>query len=72
MDGVASISVQTTIAAPPERVWAEIADIGEENLDFPARMGGGVGGALAAPLLRWVWRRNLANLKSLVERPSAV
>jgi carbon monoxide dehydrogenase subunit G len=151
MDGVASISVQTTIAAPPERVWAEIEDIGshvrwmedavairftsaersgegaafdcdtklgpfhltdrmvvtewdppralgirhagvvtgtgrfllepsvsgtrftwEEELDFPARMGGGVGGTLAAPLLRWVWRRNLANLKSLVEGPPAV
>jgi hypothetical protein len=44
----------------------------EEDLTFPAWMGGDVGGALAASALRRVWRRNLANLKSLVEGPAAV
>ena len=39
----------------------------EEDLTFPAWMGGGAGGAAAAPLLRRVWRRNLRNLKLLVE-----
>jgi hypothetical protein len=39
----------------------------EEQLAFPAWMGGRVGGAAAAPLLRAVWRRNLRNLKVLVE-----
>jgi uncharacterized protein YndB with AHSA1/START domain len=44
----------------------------EEELVFPAWMGGAAGGAAAAPLLRRVWRRNLLNLKRLVEGPSAV
>ena len=44
----------------------------EEDLAFPAWMGGGLGAAAAAPLLRRVWRRNLGNLKLLVEGPSAV
>ena len=39
----------------------------EERLTFPAWVGGGLGGAAAAPLLRRVWRRNLRNLKTLVE-----
>jgi len=39
----------------------------EETLTFPTRMGGALGGAAAAPLLRRVWRRNLRNLKVLVE-----
>jgi uncharacterized protein YndB with AHSA1/START domain len=43
----------------------------EESLTFPAWMGGEVGGRAAAPLLRRVWRRNLASLKSLVEGGSA-
>jgi len=44
----------------------------EEELVFPAWMGGAVGGAAGAPLLRRVWRRNLANLKRLVEGSAAV
>ena len=39
----------------------------EEDLVFPVWMGAAVGGAAAAPLLRRVWRRNLRNLKTLVE-----
>jgi hypothetical protein len=44
----------------------------EEELTFPAWMGGNVGGAAAAPMLRRVWRRNLHNLKTLVESAQAV
>lgn len=44
----------------------------EESLSFPIWMGGEIGGRAAAPLLRRVWRRNLANLKALVESESAV
>ena len=39
----------------------------EERLRFPLWAGGPVGGLLAKPVLRRVWRRNLANLKALVE-----
>jgi len=39
----------------------------EEELQFPTWMGGAAGAAAAAPLLRRVWRRNLRNLKVLVE-----
>jgi uncharacterized protein YndB with AHSA1/START domain len=144
---VTAIRVGTTITTPPERVWAEISDVGshvrwmedavairftseklgavgttfdcdtrigplrltdrmevtewdppramgirhvgvvtgsgrfrldpvpggthftwEEDLTFPRWMGGNVGGVLAAPVLRRVWARNLANLKALVEQ----
>jgi len=43
----------------------------QEDLAFPAWMGGELGGRAAAPMLRRVWRRNLANLKSLVEGQSS-
>ena len=44
----------------------------QEELFFPWWMGAQVGGAAATPLLRRVWRRNLRNLKMLVERSPAV
>ena len=44
----------------------------EERLSFPAWAGGGLGGAAAAPVLRRIWRRNLANLKALVESAGEV
>jgi uncharacterized protein YndB with AHSA1/START domain len=43
----------------------------EEELRFPTWMGGAGGGAIGAPLLRRVWRRNLRNLKALVEGQSS-
>lgn len=39
----------------------------EERLRFPWWMGGPLGGTLAAPLLKRIWRRNLRNLKRQVE-----
>jgi len=44
----------------------------EEELRFPAWAAGRLGGAAMAPVLRRVWHRNLANLKSLVEGGPAV
>lgn len=38
-----------------------------ERLHFPWWMGGPVGAVLARPVLRRVWRRNLRNLKGIVE-----
>jgi len=38
----------------------------EEDLRFPAWMGGAAGGAAAAPVLRRVWQRNLRNLRAYV------
>ena len=45
--------------------------IWEEDITFPAWMGGAAGGAAARPLLRRVWGRNLARLKALVEQGSS-
>lgn len=39
----------------------------EERLVFPWWMGGRLGSTAAGPVLRRVWRRNLANLKRQVE-----
>ena len=43
-----------------EFAWAE-------RLRFPWWMGGPVGGAIGAPVLKAIWRRNLRRLKALVE-----
>lgn len=42
-----------------------------ETLRFPARAGGPVGGLVGRPVLTWVWRRNLARFKALVEAGEA-
>ena len=39
-----------------------------ERLEVPWRLGGPIGGAVTAVVLRRVWARNLRNLKALVER----
>jgi uncharacterized protein YndB with AHSA1/START domain len=57
--------VLTPAAGGTSFAWAE-------TLTFPTWVGGNIGGAAAAPMLRRVWRRNLRNLKTLVESASAV
>jgi uncharacterized protein YndB with AHSA1/START domain len=42
-----------------------------EELSFPWWMGGAVGAVAGQVALRWVWRRNLAGLKELVEKGAA-
>ncbi len=39
----------------------------EERLHFPWWMGGPVGGVVAKPFLRSIWKRNLKTLKTMVE-----
>ena len=38
-----------------------------EELHFPMKLGGPLGAAVAAPVLRRIWRRNLRTLKAQVE-----
>jgi len=40
----------------------------DERLRFPWFLGGPAGAALAAPILKRIWRRNLANLRARVEQ----
>jgi hypothetical protein len=40
-----------------------------ERLVFPWRLGGPIGAAVARPVLAAVWRRNLRNLRAIVEAP---
>ena len=42
-----------------------------ERLRFPWWMGGSLGSAVAAPFFRYVWKRNLKNLKAVVSATSS-
>ena len=39
----------------------------DERLHFPWWMGGPVGGLVGRPVMQWIWRRSLRNLKHRVE-----
>ena len=43
----------------------------DERLQFPWWMGGRLAGVIARPVLRSIWKRNLATLKGLVESGSS-
>jgi uncharacterized membrane protein len=43
-----------------------------ESLRFPLWLGGPVGAAAGAPVMRLVWRRNLRNLRDIVESRATV
>ena len=43
----------------------------DERLRFPRWLGGPVTGLLAKPVLRAIWKRNLATLKEMVEAEAA-
>jgi uncharacterized protein YndB with AHSA1/START domain len=51
-----------------ERASAGTTFTWTEDLAFPRWAGGPVAGVAVAPVLRRVWRRNLAGLKALVEQ----
>lgn len=39
----------------------------EEDLTFPLWLGLQLGERIAQPILRWIWNKNLSNLKAIVE-----
>lgn len=68
--GVVTGTGRFVLAPAPDRGGTSFS--WQEELTFPAWMGGELGGRAAAPLLRRVWRGNLANLKALVEGSTEV
>lgn len=56
--GVGAFTLESVEGGDTRFVWAE-------ELTFPLRFGGRVTAALAAPVLRAVWRRNLRRLAAL-------
>ncbi len=58
--GTGSFTLEPEGTGHSRVIWHEV-------LDLPWRLGGRIGGLAAAPLLRWVWGRNLRRLKRQIE-----
>ena len=60
VSGTGSFTLEAESQAGSRVIWREV-------LDLPWRLGGPVGGLVAAPLLRRVWKRNLRRLKRQID-----
>ena len=52
---------------PARRPRGRTRFVWRERLRFPWYLGGPVGAFVARPVLRWVWTRNLRNLRARFE-----
>ncbi|HEX7165745.1 MAG TPA: SRPBCC family protein [Acidimicrobiales bacterium] len=62
-----TVSGRGRFVLQPRRFGRRTRFVWDERLRFPVWFGGPIGSAIARAVLRRIWRRNLANLKRLVE-----
>ncbi len=65
VEGVGEFTLCEVAEGRTELCWSE-------ELRFPWFMGGSIGGFFARPIMRWIWKRNLAGLKAQIESGSAL